>query len=104
MRAMNRRSAWLLPAALIAPLLLVACGAETTDLPPGLGPAALVTGLDWPAACASGTSPGGLAIGASLSVFGSPSYNERQARACVPYDLATVWQALQIPTGVDVGF
>jgi len=101
---MNRRSAWALPAALIAPLLLVACGTETTDMPAGLGPAALASGLDWPAACASGTGPGALAIGAATPVFGSPSYNERQARACVPYDLATVWKALQIPTGIDVAF
>jgi hypothetical protein len=104
MRVMKRRSSWRLPAALIAPLLLVACGAETTELPAGLGPAALVTGLDWPAACASWTGTGDLAIGASTAVFATPSYNERQARACVPYDLAKVWQALQIPTGVDVGF
>jgi hypothetical protein len=104
MRVMNRRSSWRLPAALIAPLLLVACGAETTELPAGLGPAALVTGLDWPAGCASGIGTGDLAVGASTAVFATPSYNERQARACIPYDLAAVWQALQIPTGVDVAF
>jgi hypothetical protein len=102
---MNRRPSWLLPAALVAPLLLVACGSETTELPPGLGPAALVTTLDWPTNCTSGTGTGsGLIISASTPFFASPSYNERQARGCVPFDLAAVWQALQIPTGVDVGF
>jgi len=104
MRAMERCSSWLLPAALVAPLLLVACGAESTELPAGLGPAALVTGLDWPDACTSWTGTGAIAIGPATPVFASPSYNERQARACVPHDLATIWQALQIPTGVDVAF
>jgi hypothetical protein len=102
---MNRRSSWVLPAALIAPLLLVvACGTESTDLPPGLGPAAIVTGLEWPAACDAATGTGGLNIGAAEAIFASPSYHERQARGCVPYDLAAIWRALQIPTGVDLGF
>jgi hypothetical protein len=102
---MNRRLSWLLPAALVAPLLLVACGTESTDLPPGLGPAALVTALDWPTACTSASGSGaGLIIGSATPIFGAPSYNERQARGCFPFTVAQVWQALQIPTGVDVGF
>jgi hypothetical protein len=101
---MNRRFPWLLSAAAIAPLLLVGCGSETTALPPGLGPVSVVTGLTWPADCTSGTGTGTLAIGEATPVLGTPSYHERQARGCVPYDLATVWQALQIPTGVDVAF
>jgi hypothetical protein len=105
MRVMNRRAPWLLPAALMVPLLTVACGSETTILPAGLGPAALVTDVDWPAACTSATGTGGaIAIGAANGIFGTPSYTERQARACVPYDLAAVWHALQVPSGVDVGF
>ena len=42
--------------------------------------------------------------GAARAVLANPSYNERKARGCVPYSLAQVWQALQIPTGVDVAF
>jgi hypothetical protein len=103
---MNRRPSWLLPAALVAPLFLVACGTESTELPPGLGPAAaLVTTLDWPTACTSATGTGdGLIIADAASIFGYPSFSERQARGCVPFEIGKVWDALQIPTGVDVGF
>jgi hypothetical protein len=102
---MNRRPSWLLPAALVAPLLLAACGTESTALPPGLGPASLVTDLDWPTACTSPTGTGSaLAIGQAFPVFGTPSYFERQARGCVPFTLEQVWQSIQIPTGIDVGF
>jgi hypothetical protein len=101
---MNRRLQALLPAALIAPLLLVACGTETTDLPPGLGPVALVTDVPLPAACEAATGPGALTIGAARAVLANPSYNERKARGCVPFSVSQVWQVLQIPTGVDLGF
>lgn len=87
---------------LMSSLVFIGCGVEATDLPQGLGPAALVTELDWPTNC--GTGPGSLNIGPSKSIFGSPSYNERQALACIPHDIKEVWQALQIPTGIDVAF
>ena len=101
---MNRRPRALLTAVLLAPLLLAACGTESTELPPGLGPVALVTDVAYPAECDAATGPGALAIGAARAVLANPSYNERKARGCVPFSLAQVWQALQIPTGVDVGF
>ena len=101
---MNRSLRSPLPALLLASLLVAACGTETTELPAGLGPVALTTDLPLPAACESGTAPGALVIGDAKAVLANPSYNERKARGCVPYSLATVWQALQIPTGVDLGF
>jgi hypothetical protein len=102
---MTRRPTWPLSVVLLAALLTAACATEITELPAGLGPAALADAtLNWPAACTDATGTGGLAIGPANAIFNAPSYNERQARGCVPYDLATVWQALQIPTGVDVGF
>jgi hypothetical protein len=102
---MNRRPSFTLLAVLATPLLLVACGSQNTELPAGLGPAALVTTVDWPAGCTSATGTGSdLAIGNATAVFGTPSYYERQARGCVPSTLEQVWAALQIPTGVDVGF
>jgi hypothetical protein len=101
---MTRRLRGLLPAALIAPLLLAACGSESTDLPPGLGPVALATDVALPSECETATGPGSITIGAARAVLANPSYNERKARGCVPFSLAQVWQVLQIPTGVDVGF
>ncbi len=101
---MNRRFRTLLPAALIAPLLLAACGTETTELPPGLGPVALATDVAMPSDCEAATGTGSLAIGAARAVLANPSYSERKARGCVPFSLAEVWQVLQIPTGVDLGF
>jgi hypothetical protein len=101
---MNRRLRALLPAALLVPLLLAACGSESTELPSGLGPVSLVTDLGYPAECDAATGPGAVAIGAARAVLANPSYNERKARGCVPFSLSQVWQALQIPTGVDVGF
>ncbi len=101
---MNRRLRTVLPAALLAPLLLAACGSESTDLPAGLGPVALTTDVALPADCASATGPGSVTIGASRTVLSNPSYSERKARGCLPFSLAQVWQVLQIPTGVDVGF
>ncbi len=101
---MNRRLRALVPAALIAPLFLAACGTETTDLPPGLGPVALATDVAMPQECVNATGTGSLTIGAARSVLANPSYNERKARGCMPYSLATVWRALQVPTGVDVAF
>jgi hypothetical protein len=101
---MNRRLSRFLPALLAVPVLLAGCGSESTALPPGLGPVGLVTDLAWPAACESATGTGDLAIGDAHGVFAAPSYTERHARGCVPYDLATIWQVLQIPTGIDVAF
>ncbi|MBS1111656.1 MAG: hypothetical protein H6Q88_3648 [Anaeromyxobacteraceae bacterium] len=101
---MNRRLRTLLPAALIAPLLLAACGTETTELPPGLGPVALATDVAMPTDCEAATGTGSLTIGAARAVLANPSYNERKARGCVPYSLAAVWQVIQVPTGVDLGF
>jgi hypothetical protein len=101
---MNRRLRALLPAVLLAPLILAACGTESTELPPGLGPVALVTDVAYPAECDAATGPGAISIGAARAVLANPSYNERKARGCVPFSLAQVWQALQVPTGVDVGF
>jgi hypothetical protein len=101
---MNRRLRALLPAVLLAPLLLGACGTESTELPTGLGPVALTTDLSLPSECETATGPGALNIGASRAVLANPSYNERKARGCVPFTLAKVWQNLQVPTGVDVGF
>jgi hypothetical protein len=101
---MNRRLQALLPAALLVPLLLAACGTETTDLPPGLGPVALVTDVPLPATCEAATGTGALTIGAARAVLANPSYNERKARGCVPFSGSQVWQVLQIPTGVDLGF
>jgi hypothetical protein len=101
---MNRRLRALLPAVLLVPLLLAACGTESTELPPGLGPVALVTDVAYPAECDAATGSGALAIGAARAVLANPSYNERKARGCVPFSLVQVWQALQIPTAVDVGF
>jgi hypothetical protein len=101
---MTRCLRGLLPAALIAPLFLAACGTESTELPPGLGPVALATDVALPSACETATGPGSLSIGAARAVLANPSYNERKARGCVPFSIAQVWQVLQIPTGVDVGF
>lgn len=101
---MTRRLPAFLPAALIAPMLLAACGTESTELPPGLGPVALATDVALPSECETATGSGALTIGAARAVLANPSYNERKARGCVPFTLATVWQVLQIPTGVDVGF
>jgi hypothetical protein len=101
---MNRRLRALLPAALLVPLLLAACGSESTELPSGLGPVSLVTDLAYPGECDAATGPGAVAIGAARAVLANPSYNERKARGCVPFSLSQVWQVLQIPTGVDVGF
>ena len=100
---MTRRALKLLPL-LAVPLLLAACGTESTTLPPGLGPAALVTDLPWPASCDAATPTADLSIGASHPVLGSPSYSERFARGCVAFPLTDVWAALQIPQGIDVGF
>lgn len=83
-------------------LFFVGCGTEMTDLPKGLGPTALVTGLSFPADC--GTGQGSINIGPSRAVLASPSYNQRQALACIHHDIKEVWQALQIPTGIDVAF
>ncbi len=102
MRAMNRRH--LLAVLLAAPLLLTACGTESTTLPPGLGPVSLVTDLSWPAECEAATPTAALDIGNAFPVVGSPSYTERHARGCLPYALPAIWQALQLPTGVDVAF
>ena len=66
------------------PLLLAACGTETTELPTGLGPVALVTELALPAECDAATGTGAFAIGAARAVLANPSYNERKARGCVP--------------------
>jgi hypothetical protein len=101
---MNRRLAAFLPAALVAPLFLAACGTESTELPPGLGPVALATDVALPSECETATGSGSLSIGAARAVLANPSYNERKARGCVPFSLAAVWQVLQIPTGVDIGF
>jgi hypothetical protein len=101
---MTRRIRGLLPAALIAPLFLAACGSETTELPPGLGPVALATDIALPSDCETATGSGSLTIGDARTVLANPSYSERKARGCVPFSAAQVWQALQIPTGVDVGF
>jgi hypothetical protein len=101
---MNRRLRAILPAVLIAPLLLAACGTESTELPTGLGPVALVTEVELPAECEAATGTGAFSIGPARAVLANPSYNERKARGCVPFSLAQVWQALQIPTGVDVAF
>jgi hypothetical protein len=75
-----------------------------TPLPPGLGPVALVTDVAWPTSCDAATGTGALSIGPASSVVAAPSYTQRGARGCVNYPLAQVWQALQIPTGVDIGF
>jgi hypothetical protein len=101
---MNRSLKSLLPAALLAPLLLAACGTETTELPPGLGPVSLVTDVAYPAECEAATGPGALSIGTARAMLANPSYNERKARGCVPFSLSQVWQVLQVPTAVDVGF
>ncbi len=101
---MNRRSRALLPAVLAVPLLLAACGSETTALPDGLGPLALTNDVALPDACVTATGTGAVTIGAARSVLGNPSYTERKARGCLPFTVSQVWQALQIPTGVDVGF
>jgi hypothetical protein len=93
-----------LPAVLLVPIVLAACGTETTDLPPGLGPVATVTEVALPVACETGSGSGELNIGAARAVLANPSYSERKARGCLPFSLAAVWQALQVPTGVDVGF
>ncbi|MEI7703433.1 MAG: hypothetical protein WCK73_02425 [Deltaproteobacteria bacterium] len=100
---MIRSSRVLLPVVLIAPLLLAACGTETSDLPPGLGPIALAD-VALPADCANATGVGALNIGPARGVLGNPSYTERKARGCVPFSVAKVWQAIQVPTGVDVAF
>ena len=102
---MNRRSRAILPAVLALPLLLAACGSETTDLPPGLGPVALTTDVALPTACDTHTATGNLlTIGDSRPVLGNPSYNERKARGCFPYTIAQVWSAMQTPSGVEVSF
>ena len=101
---MNRHLRALRPAALLVPLLLAACGTETTELPTGLGPLKAVTDVAFPAECEAATGPGALVIGPARAVLANPSYNERQARGCVPFSLSQVWQSLQVPTGVDVGF
>lgn len=104
MRAMIRRPMMLLAALLAAPLV-AACGTEATSLPPGLGPVANVTDVTWPAQCGTAaTDAGAVTLGPAVSVLANPSFVERQARACVKAPIAAVWQALQIPTGVDVGF
>jgi hypothetical protein len=104
MRAMIRRPTTLLAAFLAAPLI-AACGTEATSLPPGLGPVANVTDVTWPAQCGTAaTDAGAVAIGPAVAVLANPSFVERQARACVKAPIAAVWQALQIPTGIDVGF
>ena len=102
---MNRLARALLPAALAVPLALVGCSSETTELPAGLGPLAIIGDLAWPAACeGAGATGSGIALGAARPVIASPAYNEMKARACVPFPLADVWQALQIPSGVQVAF
>jgi len=101
---MTRRSRILLPALLVAPLLITACGTETTDLPPGLGPLASSSEVAFPADCQSATGTGSVTIGDVRAVLANPSYSERRARGCVNYPLSQVWQALQIPTGVHIGF
>lgn len=101
---MNRSFRSSLPAVLLASLLVAACGTETTELPSGLGPVALTTDLPLPAACETATAPGAVVIGPARAVLANPAYNERKARGCVPFSMATVWQALQIPTGIDLGF
>lgn len=104
MRAMIRRSRVLLPVLLAVPLVLAACGSETSDLPPGLGPIAATSDVAQPTECANATGTGALNIGPARGVLGNPSYTERKARGCVAFGVPQVWQALQIPTGVDVGF
>ena len=89
---------------LVAPLLITACGTESTDLPPGLGPLASSSEVAFPADCQSATGTGSVTIGDVRAVLANPSYNERRAKGCVNYPLAQVWQALQIPTGVHIGF
>ncbi|HQR28791.1 MAG TPA: hypothetical protein PLL32_00160 [Anaeromyxobacteraceae bacterium] len=102
---MNRLARALLPAALAVPLVLAGCSSETTELPSGLGPLAVIGDLAWPAECeGAGATGSGIALSSARPVIASPAYNEMKARACVPFPLADVWQALQIPSGVQVAF
>jgi hypothetical protein len=90
---------------LAVPLLIAACGSETTELPPGLGPVALTTDVPLPVDCEAANAAGTLlTVSESRPVLGNPSYNERKARGCVPYSIAQVWAALQIPGGAEVSF
>jgi hypothetical protein len=97
-----------LVAVILVSTVVAACGGSTgsdsAGLPSGLGPVAEVSGLAWPTECESGSGAGALIISSTRSVAANPSYSERQARGCLPYSLATVWQALQVPTGIDVAF
>ncbi len=102
---MNRRSRAFVPAVLAVPLLLAACGSETTALPAGLGPLALTTDIASPADCDAHVATGNLLdIGPARGVLGNPSYLERKARGCLPYTIAQVWGIMQVPTGVEVSF
>jgi hypothetical protein len=102
---MTRCSRAFVPAVLIVPLLITACGSESTDLPPGLGPIAFTTDMALPTDCEAGNASGVLlAIGNARSVLGNPSYNERKGRGCFPYTMAQVWAAMQTPGGMDVSF
>jgi hypothetical protein len=102
---MTRSSHALLPAVIVVSLLVAACGSETTDLPPGLGPLAFTTDMALPTACETGDASGVLfTVGPSRSVLGNPSYSERKGRGCLPHSIADVWAALQTPLGMDIGF
>ncbi len=102
---MNRRSLVLLPAILVLPVLLAACGSENTDLPPGLGPIALTTDVAMPSDCETANAAGTLlTIGPARAVLGNPSYNERKARGCVPYTMSQIWQAFQPTPGYELAF
>lgn len=69
-----------------------------------LGPVGVVQDVAWPSECVAGIGTGSLAIGAALPVTAPSAYTERHARGCVPYPISTVWQVLQVPSGVDVAF
>jgi hypothetical protein len=101
---MNRHLRHLFPAALIGVLVIAGCGTESTELPPGLGPVAVVSEVEWPASCDTGAATVAYNISDARQVLANPSYYERQARGCVPFAIADIWQALQIPTGIDVAF
>jgi hypothetical protein len=108
---MTRRSRALLPVVLAVPLLVAACGSESTDLPAGLGPIAYITDMALPSDCQAGNASGVLlTMSPARSVLGNPSYSEKKAVGCFPYPIAQVLTALQpdagnnLASGVNVAF
>ena len=102
---MNRPPRSPLPVLLLASLFVAACGTETTELPAGLGPVALTTDLAPARRLRVGAPPPARSRSAPRGRCSrTPATTSARPGDACPTRIATVWQALQIPTGVDLGF